>query len=112
MQKVEEYHNKKNNNEEIDDKNNNEEDNKKRPKRKTFRALINNKYFIREDRLYYKYGRIKNKIVEKKIPYKLETFIFYSCHVNKLTHYSLKRSKENLKKSDYYYEGISKHLLD
>ena len=78
MQKVEEYHNKKNNNEEIDDKNNNEEDNKKRPKRKTFRALINNKYFIREDRLYYKYGRIKNKIVEKKIPYKLEIpFIFY-----------------------------------
>ena len=119
MQKVEEYYNKKNNNGEIDDKNNsfninnnNEEDNKKRPKRKTFRALINNKYFIREDRLYYKYGRIKIKQLKKKIPYKLETFIFYSCHVNKLTHYSLKRSKENLKKSDYYYEGISKHLLD
>ena len=39
---------------------------KNRPKFKTFRALINNKYNIRDDRFYYKYERSKNKIIVKK----------------------------------------------
>ena len=120
MEKVNEYYMKKTNEEDIEAKDNpfiiksnNEEDNKKRQKRKNFRALINNKYIIKENRLYYKYERIKGQIIEKKIPYKIELpFIFYTCHVNKIIHNSFKRSKENLKNSDYYYEGITKHLMD
>ena len=76
-------------------------------------SLIKNISNIKDERLYYKYERTKDKIVEKKIPYIIElSFIFYSCHVNKITHNSIKRSKEKLKESEYYYEGITKDLME
>ena len=73
--------------------------------------MIKNKYELKEDRLFYKYERFKNKIILKKIPYEIElTFIFYNCHINNKIHLSLRKSKERLKNSDYYYEGITTDL--
>ena len=94
-------------------KNNISEDSKKRIKRKTFKELIKTKYVMMEGRLYYKYERNKGLIVEKKIPYILEVpFIFYSAHVNKHTHFSMTKSKDNLKNGEFYYEGINKDFID
>lgn len=120
MQNVEIYRNKKISNEIInkDDnpyikKNNTEKDSNKREKRKSFRELIQNKYTINNDRLYYKYERCKGKILEKKIPFNIELpYIFLNAHVLKSLHYSVRKSKENILSSDYYYEGITKDLVD
>jgi len=120
MKNAEEYYNKLKNKEIIENdknpfskKNNKEEDHSKKEKRKSSIYLIKNKYKIKDDRLYYLYERIKNKIIEKKIPFKIEIpFIFYSCHINKQIHYSINKSKENLKNSEYYYEGIINDLLN
>ena len=93
-------------------KNNNEDDIHKKDQRKSFRDLIKRKYKIKDNRLYYIYTRCKNKVIEKKIPYKVELpYIFYSCHVQKQIHLSLNKTKENLKNSGYYYEGIVSDLL-
>ena len=47
------------------------------------------------------------------MPYIIEVpFIFYSAHVNKHTHFSMTKSKDNLKNGEFYYEGISKDLID
>ena len=49
----------------------------------------------------------------KKIPYKVEIpYIFYSCHIQKQIHFSLNKTKENLKNCDYYYEGMVSDLLN
>lgn len=79
-------------------KNNTKKDEEKRYKRKSFRDLIKNKYLIKEDRLFYKYERFKGNAIEKKIPYIREVpFIFYTTHVDKITHFSIRQSKINLK---------------
>ena len=85
MKNAEEYYNKLKNKEIIENdknpfskKNNKEEYHSKKEKRKSSIYLIKNKYKIKDDRLYYLYERIKNKIIEKKIPFKIEIpFIFY-----------------------------------
>ena len=84
MQNVEIYRNKKISNEIInkDDnpyikKNNTEKDSNKREKRKSFRELIQNKYTIKNDRLYYKYERCKGKILEKKFLLILNCLIYF-----------------------------------
>ena len=101
-----------NNDNPFSKKNNNEDDIHKKDQRKSFRDLIKRKYKIKDNRLYYIYTRCKNKVIEKKIPYKVELpYIFYSCHVQKQIHLSLNKTKENLKNSDYYYEGIVSDLL-
>ena len=120
MKNVEEYWKNKKNSGEIENKNNpyimkvnNEEDHNKKYKRKNFRDLIKNKYEIKDDRLYYKYERIKGKVVLKKIPYELEVpYIFYKCHIKNSLHFSIRKSKENLLNNEYYYEGINKDLID
>ena len=92
-------------------KNNDKQDDSKKEKRKYFKDIISKKYFIREDRLYYKYGKNSKNIYEKKIPYKFEVpLIFYNAHINKI-HFSINKSKENLFLSDFYYEGITKDFL-
>ena len=63
------------------------------------------------DRLYYKYSKYKDKIINKKIPYIIELpFIFYRCHVINNIHFGLRKSQEYLEKQDYYYEGVTKDL--
>ena len=55
----------------------------------------------------------KIKQLKKNPLYIIELpFIFYSCHANKLSHNSIIRSKENLKESEYYYEDITKDLME
>ena len=63
------------------------------------------------NRLYYKYSKYKDKIINKKIPYIIELpFIFYRCHVINNIHFGLRKSQECLEKQDYYYEGVTKDL--
>ncbi len=67
------------------------------------------KYFIQNERLYYKH-KVRDKILEKKIPYIYErNIVFYDAHINE-TYISFGEAKENILNSEYYYEGITKDL--
>lgn len=49
-------------------KNNKNIEDRKKEKRKKFRRLVKKKYFLKDERLIYKY-KFNNKIKEKLIPY-------------------------------------------
>ena len=82
---------------------------RKQKKRKKFRKLAKNKYFIKEGRLYYKY-ELKKETNFKKIPYIYElNNLFYNAHVTDL-HCTFKKSKKNILEGEFYYKTITTDL--
>ena len=66
-------------------------------------------YFIKDNRLYYKYKH-NNIIKEKKIPYKYEVpIILYNAHVQEF-HVCYNKSKNILNEGEYYFERITSEL--
>lgn len=83
---------------------------RKREKRKAFLRNANKNYFIKDNRLYFKY-KFNNKSLDKMIPYIYEiNNIFYNAHISLKVHCTFKKAKNNLLEGSYYYEGITLDL--
>ena len=87
-------------------------ENLNKDKRKNFRKLVKNSYFLKDDRLYYKYKKNNNEIKNKKIPYKYEVdTIFFNAHIENY-HFNFDKAKEKLYEGEFYFEGITSKLKD
>jgi len=95
-------------------KNSRDVEDRKKEKRKNFKKSIKDLYYIKNERLCYRYKRA-GKIYEKKIPFISELYnILYDAHINDI-HNSLKVSKQNLLNSEYYFHGCTillKNFID